>query len=121
MTAHRIPAGAVLLTGRSLDAARYAVRLAQDARRRNGLPPSAALAELAGAVADAVAAPGHTDTPQGGPVEADLVNIEHAAAALGCSTRTARRLAPTLGGRKTGGVWLLDRQAILEHVRGSHL
>lgn len=116
MTAVRVPAGAVLLAGRDLDVLAYAVRLAQDARRRNGLPPSKALADLA----RAVAAPGHPDTPDEPPGQADLVNIEDAAAALGCSTRTARRLAPGLGGRKTGGVWLLDRQAILEHTEGNH-
>ena len=110
--AYRLPAGSVLLTGSALDAARYAVDVAQRARARNGLPPSTALARLAAALSPA----GQTDNPNEPTGEADDMTTEEAARLLGCSPRQARRLAPALGGRLTGGRWLLDRVAVAEHT-----
>ncbi len=61
-----------------------------------------------------VADVGNLPTP---PAEA-VVPSEHeltvtqAAAMLGVTTRRARQLAPLLGGRKAGGVWLLDAAAV---------
>ena len=110
----------VLLTGSAIDAVRYAVDVAQRARGRNGLPPSVMLAALR----EALAAPGQTDTaggPAGHPEGVGLeetVSTQEAGNLLGCSPRTARRLAPQLGGRCVGGVWLLDRLAVAEHVEG---
>ena len=117
MTAYRLPAGAVLIDGRHLDALRYAVDVAQRARRRNGLPPAAALEALAALVAP-VAATGQSDSPDGAVGEADDMTTHEAAALLGCSTRTATRLAPKLGGRRIGGRWLVDRLAVAEHMEG---
>ena len=114
MTAYRMPAGAVLLDGSALDAARYAVDVAQRARARNGLPRSVALARLA----EALAAPGQEDSPDEPAGQPDLVTTEQAAEVLGVSLRSARRLAPRLGGRLVGGRWLLDRQAVAEHLEG---
>ncbi len=115
MSVHRLPADAVLLTGNALDAARYAVHIAQDHRRRNGLPPLAALAALAAAMSPG----GHADTPAPLVGEADYMTTDEAAALLGCSERHVRRMAPALGGRLVGGRWLVDRQAVAEHIEGS--
>lgn len=115
MSAYRVPAGAVLLDGPALDVARYAVTVAQRARARNGLPPSRALAGLA----DVLSPAGQADTPDEAPGEADDMTTAEAAELLGVSRRTARRLAPALGGRLVGGRWLLDRQAVTEHLEGA--
>ncbi len=114
MSVHKLPPGSVLITGSGLDALRYAVRVAQRARQRNGLPRVAALDALAAAVA----APGQPDSPNDPVGEADDVTTEQAAEMLGVSLRTVRRLAPGLGGRLVGGRWLLDRQAVTEHING---
>lgn len=113
MSVHRITDG-VLLTGSALDAARYCVEVAQRARARNGLPRSVALARLA----DALSPAGHADTPHEAPGEHDDMTTDEAARLLGCTARQARRLAPVLGGRLVGGRWLLDRQAVAEHLEG---
>lgn len=115
MTAYRLPAGAVLLDGRHLDALRYCIDVARRARRRTGLPPVAAV----DALALLVAAPGQSDTPDEPIGEPESMTTTEAAALLGCSTRTATRLAPKLGGRLVGGRWLLDRQAVTEHTEGA--
>lgn len=114
MTAVRLPAGAVLLTGDALAAVRYAVTVAQRARARNGLPPSVALARLAAVVSPA----GHADAPDEPAGESDYVTTDEAAALLGFSARQIRRLAPGLGGHIIGGRWLLDRRAVTEHIQG---
>lgn len=111
----RVPAGAVLLTGSDVDALRYAVEVAQRARARNGLPPSKALAQLA----RTVTAAGQPDSTEAPEVQPETVTSDQAAAMLGVSERTARRLAPQLGGRLIGGRWLLDRQAVTEHKEGT--
>ncbi|MGW4581945.1 hypothetical protein ACWELP_24950 [Rhodococcus aetherivorans] len=112
----RLAADVLLLTGPAVDALHYTVRVAVAARRRNGLPVPRAVAELAAALA----APGRTDTE---PVAAshdspDMIDTMEAATMLGCSNRQARRLAPLLGGRLTGGRWLLDRAAVTQHIEG---
>lgn len=121
MTVYRLPPGAVLLTEADLDICRYAVDVTQRARARNGLPPSSALARLAAALA----APGQTDSTNE-PTEHDghqdevgrdePITVAAAAELLRCSTRTVRRLAPRLGGRRVGGQWLLDSVAVTEHA-----
>lgn len=114
MGALTLPAGSLLLTGRTLQTVGYAVDVAQKARRRNGLPPSRELAALA----ELLAVNGQTDSPEQPPGEHDAMTIHEAAALLQQSTRTVRRLAPQLGGRKVGRSWLLDRQAVTEHRDG---
>lgn len=115
MSVYRMPAGALLLTGPALETTRYAVGVAQHARRRNGLPPSTQLAELA----EALTVAGHTDSPEDADVQPDAMTTHEAAAQLGCSERTARRKAPQLGGQQVGGRWLLDRLAVAEHLEGT--
>lgn len=117
MTAYRLPADAVVLTGTALVAARFAVQVAQVARRRDGLPASTALADLEAALSMSPA--GHADTPRELVGEADYMTTDEAADQLGCTERHARRLAPLLGGRLVGGRWLVDRVAVVEHIEGS--
>ena len=107
----------VLLSGSAIDAVLYAVDVAQRARSRNGLPPSTMLAALR----EALSPTGQADIlPE--PAEEcgsrDRVPSAEAAQLLRCSPRQARRLAPTLGGERVGGRWVIDRQAITEHMEG---
>lgn len=104
----------VLLTGREIEAVGYAIKLAQRVRARNGLPVSRDLAALAAALA----ATGQSDSPGQPEDDTDFIAVSAAADLLGASERTARRLAPRLGGRKIGGRWLVDRQAVVEHAAG---
>lgn len=114
MGAARVPEGSVLLTGEAVDALRYAVEKAQAWRRWQGLSRSARLDVLA-----AVTVAGQADTAEEPVVEADYMTTEEAATVLGVSCRTARRLAPGLGGRVVGGRWFLDRLAVAEHKEGT--
>lgn len=104
----------VLLTGRDLKAVLYAIKLAQRVRARNGLPVSRDLAALAAALA----ATGQSDSPGQPEEDTDFIAVSAAADLLGASERTVRRLAPRLGGRKIGGRWVVDRQAVAEHAAG---
>lgn len=109
----RLAPDVLLLTGDAIGALAYAVAVAQRARARNGLPPSRALSALASAA-------GQQDTEPTPELDTDeeLITTQEAAQMLGCSNRQARRRAPQLGGRLTGGRWLLDRRAVLEHLEG---
>ncbi len=109
---------ALLLTGNDIAIVAYAVRLAQESRKRNGLPRARALDDLAAAVTALTSATGQSDMPDASGGDTDYVDIETAAGLLGCSTRQARRLAPRLGGRLVGGRWLVDRLAVAEHIEG---
>lgn len=110
----------VLLTGSAIDTALYAIEVAQRARARNGLPQSRSLAALR----DALAARGQGDASREAEVDSGvmeqvvMVTTQEAARLLGCSQREARRKAPKLGGSLAGGRWLLDRQAVIEHIEG---
>ncbi|MCQ4120441.1 helix-turn-helix domain-containing protein [Rhodococcus tibetensis] len=115
----RLAPDVVLLTGPAVEAVRFAVAVALAARRRNGLPVPAHLAVIAAELA----AGGQTDAKA-------LVNsntrsqttrwitTEEAAKMLGCSNRQARRKAPALGGQLHAGRWMLDHQAVTEHLEG---
>lgn len=111
---------AVILTGDQLRTALTAVLIAARARTINGLPPSRAYNDLGQALA--AATHGQLAVPK--PVEAETpkmrptVPIEEAAPLLGLSRRQTRRLAPKLGGRLIAGRWLLDEQAVQEHLQG---
>lgn len=109
----RLAPGVLLLTGDAVQAVAYAVTVAQRARQRNGLPPSRGLAAL-------LAATGQPDTRPAPTLETEpeWITTEEAARMLNISNRQARRLAPALGGRLTGGRWLLDRRAVTEHQEG---
>lgn len=110
--------GALLLTGPALDALDYCLGVARAARRRNGMPESNGLHALTRALADA----GQRDSSTTEPVDTEPiehVTVTEAAQMLGCSTRTARRLAPRLGGRLLAGRWVLDHRAVTEHQEGT--
>lgn len=117
MTVYRLPEGAVLLSGDAVRLLAYAVATAQASRRRNGLPPVAALDALARDVL-AASASGHTDGPDEPADEPDYMTTAEAAQELHTSTRTVRRHAAQLGGRKVGGTWMVDRLAVDEHKKG---
>jgi hypothetical protein len=115
---------AVVLTGDWLQTTLQAVLIASRSRRHNGLPNNAAHAELAGALADAMAAHGQSDGREPEelhhyPQEQPTVTVEDAARQLGLSHRQTRRLAPRLGGKLIAGRWLLDQTAINEHKEGN--
>ena len=112
----------VILTGPAARACLDGLLIATGTRRINGLPVSALHRELAQTLAEAVTANGQVVaaahvavTPS---IERGSVTVEEAAATLGLSQRQTRRRARELGGRKVGGRWLLDEQAIDEHVEG---
>jgi len=119
--AQRISAG-VLLSGQMVTVALRAVDITLRALARNERPREPSLEAL-----HAVLSECRSECPQ-----ADMVNrtAEHnsggkgwlscgeAAALLGCSDRTARRLAPGLGGEKIAGCWMIDREALEEHIAG---
>ena len=115
---------AVILTGESVEAALQAVLIAARARTRNGLPNSAVHLELAKAFTAAMSGSGQKDVRE--PLELQhypqqeppTVPIADAARQCRVSTRHARRLAPKLGGKKIGGQWFLDQDAINEHKEG---
>jgi hypothetical protein len=115
---------AVVLTGEWLEAALQAVLIAARTRSRNGLSNSAAHLELAKAFTAAMSASGQKDVRE--PLELQhypqqeppTVPIADAARQCRVSTRHARRLAPKLGGKKIGGQWFLDQDAINEHKEG---
>jgi len=120
-----IVAGAVvILTGESLRAALQAVLIAARVRTRNGLPNSAAHLALAKALGAAMSANGHSDVREPEELqhypqqEPPTVTVAEAARQLGLSERQTRRRAPQLGGKRIGGVWLLDQDAIAEHKEG---
>lgn len=114
---------AVILTGEWVDAALQAVLIAARSRDRNGLRNSDAHLALAKALAAAMSANGHLavhkpEVAQHYPQLVPTVTIEAAAQQLNLSPRQIRRLAPKLGGKKIGGRWLLDEEAIDEHRKG---
>lgn len=112
MATYRIPEG-VLVTGSDVGAIRLAIRRAYLDCRRNGLPIPPAWDRLSASLAGV----GQSDRESEATGHADEVSITEAARLLGCSARTARRLAPALGGRKHAGVWLVRAGAIHDYLK----
>lgn len=113
----RLAPDVYLLQGDAVAALRFAVRAAVAGRHRNGLRVPPDLAALAAAVSGA----GRSDAiPDAVPndEERQWITTKEAAQMLECSDRQTRRLAPGLGGRLTGGRWLIDRHAVTEHLEG---
>jgi hypothetical protein len=113
--------GVVVLSGEALRDALDGLLIAHRARSLSGLPTSPHLRALALALSTAVAASGQTDvrtTPVVRPSILQPMAIREAAELLGLSLRQTRRLAPKLGGDRVSGRWLLDRQAVNEHMEG---
>ena len=113
---------AVILTGAAARCALQAALIAIRARRTNGLPASDTYQELATALARVESASGHSDIREEvGAQDISLgptVPLTKAAARLGLTDRQVRRLAPRLGGRKICGRWLIDEQALEDHIQG---
>ncbi|KLL95861.1 hypothetical protein NJ76_21765 [Rhodococcus sp. IITR03] len=105
--------GAVLLTGESIDAVRFAVRVTIAARHRNGQRVPREIACLA----RELSVFGHPATEPEPILDADNITTEEAANMLGISNRQARRLAPQLGGRLISGRWTLDRRAVTDYLQ----
>lgn len=115
----RLAPDVLLLTGTAVEALRFAVVVAITARHRNGLRVPPHLAELAAELADS----GQSDGKALGDSNTETrhtrwITTEEAAQMIGCSNRQARRLAPQLDGKLAGGRWLLDRDAVLDHIEG---
>lgn len=109
--------GVVVIHGTTARTLCQALLIAERARRINGLPPSTDYAELIDAL-HAVSDNGQTDVravPDLPPSNHDSITVRAAAHQLGICERQARRIAAQLGGRKVGGRWLLDEQAVREH------
>lgn len=109
---------AVLVDGDTLPTLRYAVAVAVREKRRAGMAPGPLLDQLDQAAAHALtSARRHDDAPvpPQGPPSDQWIDTAEVARRLGCTPRTAQRLAPRLDGRKVAGVWLVDPQALTEH------
>ena len=109
---------AVLIDGDTLAALRYAVAVAVREKRRAGMAPGPLLDQLDRAAAHALAASQRHDDTQIPPDEQpsdQWLDSGTVAQRLGVSRRTAQRLAPQLGGRRVGGVWMVDPLALTEH------
>ncbi|MFC9833186.1 hypothetical protein ACFVKB_05070 [Rhodococcus sp. NPDC127530] len=115
----RLAPDVLLLTGSAVEALRYAVVVAVTSRHRNGLRVPAHLAELAAELADSGQSDGKAlGNSNTGTRTTEWITTEEAARMLNCSNRQARRLAPQLDGRLSGGRWVLDRQAVQDHIDG---
>lgn len=114
--------GVVVVHGATARVLRDALLIAERARRSSGLPCSSMYGELARELHAAMSATGQSDVPGEPDLHAEVVTptvtVEQAACELGVSKRQARRLAPDLGGRIVAGRWLIDRQALTEHLEG---
>lgn len=115
--------GVVVMHGPPLRVMRDALLIAARSRHRNGLPVSAHHAAILDAVTAAMSATGQTDDRETAALqshshELPTVPLAEAARRLGYSQRHTRRLAHRLGGQRIAGRWLLDDQAITEHIEG---
>lgn len=114
--------GVVVLSGPALKAARDCALIAVKHRKMSGVPfqnYSALACELDAAMAAA----GHSDVrspaiSKAVGVEQPTVPLDEAMTRLGIGDRQARRLAPSLGGRKIAGRWFVDETALREHIDG---
>lgn len=109
----------MLLSGPMLTAALYAVKVANRASVRDGLPPSHQLVQLRAVLMSAL---GQSDIePDADVHDAGELTItaREAAAMLNRSERTVRRMAEQLDGRLVGGQWRFDAATIREHLEGA--
>ena len=120
---HRV-GGVVLLHGAAVRCALEVTVTLMRGRQLDGRPTSRQHRELAQTLADALAASdtGHSDVRPKRlahhQVQQDIT-VAEAAKLLNLSPRQVCRLAPRLGGRKSGGQWRLDHQAVTEHAEGT--
>lgn len=81
-------------------------------RYLQGRPPDAAAYQLAHKLETITTSA--NGTPKTPLRETEWVTTAEAAQVLGTSERWARELAPSIGGRKSGGRWLIPRDALPE-------
>ena len=116
----------VVLSGDWLHLALKDAALATKYRRRDGVPETPQHREyvqrLSSAMTASVAVGGQSDIANPVAVEhypqQNFTTVEEAAKMLGLSRRQTRRLALKLGGRICAGRWLLDLDAVNEHLEG---
>lgn len=111
----------VIATPAELAAAYTLVATGIHARRRSGYRVTAAQQAVADAVGAAYveAARGRADaaaSAASAPSPVDPMTTDDAAALLGVSPRHARRMATSLGARRTGSGWVWDKTAIIEYL-----
>lgn len=109
---------AVLVDGDSLETLRYAVAVAVRDRRHHGAKAGPLLTELHEAAGRAFLSARRQDDSPTPPHEQPCdqwLTTAQVAQRLGVSHRTAQRLAPKLDGRRIGGHWLVDPDALHEH------
>ena len=120
-SAQRISAG-VLLSGPMVIAALRAVDLTLRALARNERPREPNLEALHTVLSECLSECPRPDTvnhtAEHTTSGCGLLSSCEAAGLLGCSARTVRRLAPRLGGERIAGRWMIDREALEEHVAG---
>jgi hypothetical protein len=119
--AQRVSAG-VLLSGQMVTVALRAADITLRALARNERPREPLLEALHAVLSECVSECPRPDTANrtaehtsGGK---GWLSCGEAAPLLGCSDRTARRLATGLGGEKIAGCWMIDREALEEHLAG---
>ena len=107
MSSPFVSAGVVVLTDRWLAAALQAVRIAARQRALNGVSAAADYGALAEAFTSALAASGRETSAS----EPEWLSTRQAAVILGCSERSARRIATQVG-RRVGRQWLIPANAL---------
>lgn len=119
--AQRISAG-VLLSGQMVTVALRAVDITLRALARNERPSEPSLEALHTVLSECLSECPRPDavnrTPEHTTSAGGLLSSGEAAGLLGCSARTVRRLAPRLGGERIAGCWMIDREALEEHLAG---
>lgn len=109
------------LTDDETEAALYCCNELIDRRRRAGVPVPAWMIQLARRLdlTSALSSTGHESGGGSESLNSDLhVGSREAAAILGLSTRTVRRLAPDLDGQIIGGRMVFKRSTVVEYAEG---
>ncbi len=106
----------VTLTDDQARAAQYAVAEFLRRRRISGQPTPPAVARLAQHLAMSAHGPQPVCAPT--PLKPEMCDTQEVAHILGCSTRHARRLAPTLEAQRIAGRWVYPRRNVTEYKEG---
>lgn len=120
MTARALGDAILVEGGHHLRAIKFALSAWSRQHRLNGMGTPASYEELRLAVdrALAVADPGPADVRNELPEQdswTDVIDSGSAAQILGCSERHTRRIATSLGGKRTRSGWIFDRTNVIEY------
>ncbi|MGO9098908.1 MAG: hypothetical protein ACLP9Y_05490 [Mycobacterium sp.] len=112
---------AVIIEGPMLKHALLGIQHIIQRRRHHELPVPAEWVALEAALTRAMSACPASDLPDTviGDHGSQMVTTREGAAMLGVTERHIRRLAPRLGGKRVAGRWLLDDDALREHIEGA--